>query len=144
MKKLNLLLLTCIVSSTYGSESQSFSAPEGMSQYHAFMLLYNYAQPMGLGFLHAQPNISTAQEAKQIFTEKSWNGHCDYINGRAMHIDLKDMTKIHPRSYDRDYGIGKTKEILTSVSKEAIAAFNAQLMPDKEIQKQKNELSKTN
>ena len=64
--------------------------------------LYNNSRPIGMGHFHADAAIMT-QEVADTHLE---NGKTffDYLNGRPLKIQLKNMADINPHGYDRDNG----------------------------------------
>ena len=123
MKKsiLSFSLLCISIINTSDSSEYTFSAPKGMSKYHAFMILFNDI------FTTYQSKIETPTEAAQIFEAFSFHGNCDYVLSRSMHISLNNMSKIHSCSYDRDHGKGRAEELLSKASPEEIAIFNKEI-----------------
>jgi len=65
--------------------------------------LYNASHPQGLGFLHADSNAMTIEEAQALLD--SGQTYFDYLKGRVMKIDLGGV-ELDPRLYDRDNGQG--------------------------------------
>ena len=65
--------------------------------------LYNASQPLGMGFLKADSNKMTTEEARELLSDGS--GYFDYLNGRVMKIDLSGE-ELDPWLYDRDNGQG--------------------------------------
>lgn len=65
--------------------------------------LYNASRPQGLGFLQADDNDMTTEEARELLD--SGQTYFDYLRGRVMKVNLRG-DKLDPRRYDRDNGQG--------------------------------------
>ena len=74
--------------------------------------LYNASRPLELGILHFDPTPMTTEQAREILAEYT---RFDYLQGRVMKVDLSG-TKLDPRLYDRDNGLGAAAAALASVS----------------------------
>lgn len=74
--------------------------------------LYNASQPLGLGFLHFDPEPMTGEQAQEILD--SSNGYFDYLKGRVMKIDLS-TNQLNPRLYDRDNGEGAAQKVINQL-----------------------------
>ena len=65
--------------------------------------LYNNSRPVGMGLLfHADAAVMT-QEVADAHLENG-KTYFDYLNGRPLKVQLKDMASINPHGYDRDNG----------------------------------------
>jgi hypothetical protein len=65
--------------------------------------LYNASKPLGMGFLQADGNDMTTEEARKLLDDGQT--YFDYLKGRVMKVDLSG-DKLDPRLYDRDNGQG--------------------------------------
>jgi hypothetical protein len=71
--------------------------------------LYNYSQPLGMGFRHYTPGNMTLEEAQVILDDRPDYGYFDYLRGRVMKVDLgKKGSEVYVDFYlyDRDNGEG--------------------------------------
>ena len=74
--------------------------------------LYNRSKPLGLGFLEATRENMTVGQARKIIQQQ---GHrFDYLNGRAMKIDLGGET-LNPWGFDHDNGAGATQSVVGAI-----------------------------
>ncbi len=64
--------------------------------------LYNNSRPLGMGFLQADVNDMTTEQAESILKDQTY---FDYLKGRVMKVDLS-KEEFDPRLYDRDNGNG--------------------------------------
>jgi len=100
--------------------------------------LYNNSQPLGLGFLHADSNDMSTEEAQEILDNDRYQ-YFDYLKGRVMKIDMKGKCyqtfspkskkkrivekckkkyvslKIDTRLYNRDNGAGAAERVIESI-----------------------------
>ena len=74
--------------------------------------LYNASQPLGLGFLQADSNKMTTEEARELLSDGS--GYFDYLKGRVMKVDLSGE-ELDPWLYDRDNGQGAAEAAIKGV-----------------------------
>ena len=74
--------------------------------------LYNSSKPLGLGFLHYEPNPMSVEEAR-FFLSK--NTYFDYLKGRVMKVDLSG-NELNTWGYDRDNGVGAAEKALSEVA----------------------------
>ena len=65
--------------------------------------LYNASRPQGLGFLHAEDNDMTVEQARGLLDKGQV--YFDYLKGRVMKVDLGG-DELDTRLYDRDNGPG--------------------------------------
>lgn len=83
----------------------------GLSKAEVLRVLYDRAQPQGMGMLHHTPGNMSKSEAQDIITNREDKEsvlgsnylYFDYLQGRVMKVDLKGNT-LDPRLYDRDNG----------------------------------------
>ncbi len=73
---------------------------EGIDKAALLAALYNNAAPLGLGWLHYQPEPMTTEQAQKLLEETQ---SFDYLHGRCLKISLSDDT-LYTRLYDRDNG----------------------------------------
>lgn len=73
--------------------------------------LYNASKPQGLGWLQADSNPMTTEEAQEILD--SGQTYFDYLKGRVMKIDISGDS-LDPRLYDRDNEYGAAQAALES------------------------------
>ena len=71
--------------------------------------LYNKAQPQGRGFMRADADQMTREQAQEILTT---NNDFDYLKGRVMKVNLSSDTKLDARLYDRDNGGGTAQSVV--------------------------------
>jgi len=64
-------------------------------------VLYNYARPKGLGFLHHTKEKMTKEQAQEMLD--SGKTYFDYVGGRVMKIDLS-TNELWTGLYNRDNG----------------------------------------
>ncbi len=87
--------------------------------------LYNASKPLGMGFLHFQPEPMTREEAEGFLKE---HRYFDYLKGRVMKVDFFDSKRPESernmpgmlqgeRLYDRDNGDGATQRVIDSLVK---------------------------
>lgn len=74
-------------------------------------VLYDNAQPQGLGFLHYRPGNMSPDEAQQILAQTTY---FDYLAGRVMKVDLSGDT-LRVDLYDRDNGQGAAERALATL-----------------------------
>jgi len=65
--------------------------------------LYNASQPLGMGFLQADGNDMTTEQARELLD--AGQTYFDYLKGRVMKVDLSG-DELDPWLYDRDNGLG--------------------------------------
>lgn len=79
--------------------------------------LYNNSKPQGMGFLHAEANDMTHEEATKILLEKASYGYglyFDYLKGRVLKIDLS-TDELNTSLYNRDLGEGAAERIISEL-----------------------------
>lgn len=64
--------------------------------------LYNAAQPVNLGFLDYDPKRMTVDEARGVLL--ATRNFPDYVKGRPIKVNLRNMANVDLFSYDRDQG----------------------------------------
>ncbi|MCC6598430.1 MAG: hypothetical protein IT559_06540 [Alphaproteobacteria bacterium] len=84
----------------------------GMDKAELLAALYNNSKPLGLGFLQADPNPMTRDEAAEIIREQGL--YFDYLKGRVMKINLEGDV-LNPRGYDRDNGQGSVATVVSNL-----------------------------
>ena len=75
----------------------------------AFQALYDSAQVLGMGILHATPEPLDADEARQALSET--RGYIDYHRGRVHKVNFTKWP-LDFRLYDRDNGAGAGADAL--------------------------------
>lgn len=88
---------------------------KGYDKNELFRLLYNHAQPFGLGFLHYDPTNMTIKEAKEIIKEAGNNLYFDYFKGRSMKVNLSG-DDVDTFCYNRDSHV-TAEELLSRMIK---------------------------
>ncbi len=74
--------------------------------------LYNASRPLGMGFLHYDPQPMTRAEAEALLaTDK----YFDYLKGRVMKLDLASDADLNARLYDRDNGAGAAQTAIDAL-----------------------------
>lgn len=73
--------------------------------------LYNNSKPLGMGFLHYDPNNMTTEQAKELLKNQT---NFDYLKGRVMKVNLSGES-FNPWLYDRDNGKGAAARALASL-----------------------------
>lgn len=73
--------------------------------------LYNASKPLGMGFLQADSNDMTTEQARELLD--SGQTYFDYLKGRVMKIELSG-DELDPRLYDRDHGKGSAEAAIKS------------------------------
>ncbi|MGC8662487.1 MAG: hypothetical protein ACP5RT_01735 [Candidatus Micrarchaeia archaeon] len=86
---------------------------ENLDKAEVLAALYNAAIPVGLGIFHYDPKPMTQESAKEFLKAQIY---FDYINGRAMKIDLSG-NDFDPTSYDENNGEG-TAAFVVSILRE--------------------------
>lgn len=87
----------------------------GLDKAAVFAALYNGARAQGLGFLHYNPEVMTAEAARQRFGKAfGYFGYFDYVDGRVMKVDLSG-DELDPWGYDRDNGHGAAEQIINAL-----------------------------
>ena len=86
-------------------------------------VLYNNAQPLGMGFLRYEQGDMSYKEASEYLSGKRAvpdyamlgpDKYFDYLKGRVLKVDLSG-NKINPELYDRDYGEGAAQRAIDSL-----------------------------
>lgn len=76
--------------------------------------LYNNSRPLGLGFLHFDPEPMTIEEAAEILkTQQSF----DYYKGRVRKVNLSG-DELYTSLYNRDNGDGSAERALAGLLSE--------------------------
>lgn len=70
--------------------------------------LYNNSRPLGMGFLHFDPQPMTSAEAAELLKTKTY---FDYLKGRVMKVDLSG-DELRTALYNRDNGDGAAERAL--------------------------------
>lgn len=73
-----------------------------LSRAEVFMVLYNRAQPQGLGFMHYIAKQMTLEDAKGYLSVNP-GPYFDYVKGRVMKIDISKES-LDTMLYNRDNG----------------------------------------
>lgn len=90
---------------------------KGLDKGAVLAALYNASQPLGMGFLHYDPAVMTAEEGNQELSKQvtgPFSGgrlYVDYLNGRVMKVDLTTDILL-TGGYDRDNGEGAARRAL--------------------------------
>lgn len=82
----------------------------GLNPAKVLAALYNNAKVQGLGFLQADRNVMTTEEA-QKYLDESEDKYFDYLKGRVMKIAIKG-DELNTRLYNRDNGEGSAERII--------------------------------
>jgi len=85
----------------------------GLDKAAVLAALYNASHPLGMGFLHYDPEPMTTEEAKELLEE---HPHFDYLKGRVMKLDFSDG-EFDSWLYDRDVGPGAASMVITALRK---------------------------
>lgn len=100
----------------------------GLSKAAVLAALYNRATPLGLGWLHYDPQPMTEQEASELLgsTENDMGfpkraAYFDYLKGRVMKVDLSGES-FSPALYDRDNGSGAAAAVIAELRAEVALA----------------------
>jgi len=80
----------------------------GIDKGELLAALYNAASPVGLGFLHADNKVMTAEEARKLLKSHTY---FDYLKGRPLKVDL-GFDELCPWMYDRNWGCGAAAHIV--------------------------------
>lgn len=81
----------------------------GLKPEEVLCALYSQAQSPGFGALNRRPGGLTLEEAQSILARGKY---IDYLAGRVMKVDLKDMNALDVGLYDRDNGSGSAQRAL--------------------------------
>jgi len=73
----------------------------GLSKATVLATLYNNAKPLGMGYLHFDPQPMTDAEAQALLDEGQT--YFDYVKGRVMKVDLS-KDELRTGLYNRDNG----------------------------------------
>ncbi len=73
---------------------------EGLDKAAVLAALYNASHPLGMGFLHYDPEPMTIEEAAALLKE---HPYFDYLKGRVMKLDFSG-NELDTRLYDLDVG----------------------------------------
>lgn len=75
-------------------------------------ILYNHSKPQGMGFLQADSNPMTKEEAQDLLAKLPEKyKYFDYLKGRIMKVDLTG-DYLDPSLYDRDNGKGAAERAI--------------------------------
>ena len=96
---------------------------KGLDKAKVLAALYNASRPLGMGYLHFDPNAMTHEEAEKHISEGgTWVGRgdlCfDYLKGRVLKVDLAE-DEFDPWLYDRDNGNGAAEKVIAVLLEEA-------------------------
>lgn len=109
----------------------TINVPTGeLTDAEVLVALYNAAKPLGMGWLHYNPEPMTLEEAERELTtgrtyQQNDDGlgvYFDYLNGRVMKVRIGEG-EFDPRLYDRDNGEGAARAAIEA----AIAAKGTEL-----------------
>lgn len=84
---------------------------KGKDKAEVLAKLYNASKPLGMGFLQADGDDMTTEQARELLD--AGQTYFDYLKGRVMKIDLSG-DELDPRLYDRDNGQGAAASALGS------------------------------
>jgi hypothetical protein len=91
----------------------------GLDKAAVVAALYNRSKPLGMGFMHYDPEPMTAEQASKII--KAGGTHMpnnplyfDYLQGRVMKVDLSGDA-FDAWLYDRDNGQGAAREVIANL-----------------------------
>jgi hypothetical protein len=85
---------------------------EGLDKADVLAELYNYARPLGMGFLQYNPAPMKKEEAEEIIQNMAGKQlYFDYLKGRVMKVDLSG-DEFNGRLYNRDNGENKAEAII--------------------------------
>ena len=82
---------------------------KGLNKADVLAVLYNRAQPQGMGFMHYDPTPMTREIAEAILKNTT---DFDYLKGRVMKVNLSSDVEINVRGYDWDNGEGSAAEAI--------------------------------
>lgn len=82
---------------------------EGLDKGAVVAALYNSARAQGLGWLHYDPALMTAEEGREYA-----GSYIDYLKGRVMKVDVRG-DEMDPWLYDRDNGKGAAAAAIESI-----------------------------
>lgn len=88
---------------------------KGLNKADVLAALYNNAKPLGLGFLHFNPQDMTREQAQEILA--TGQTYFDYLSGRVMKVDLKSDDGFEEWLYDRDNGKGAAQRAIEGLRK---------------------------
>jgi len=95
---------------------------KGIDKAELLAALHNGTRPLGLGFLHARPDM-TAEDARPYLAAgddttrmfgKVPRLYFDYLCGRPLKVDIGG-DELDPRLYDRDAGQGRAAEVVAKL-----------------------------
>lgn len=84
---------------------------KGLDKAEVLAALYNASRPQGLGFIQYNPELMTADEARELLSQRTY---FDYLKGRVMKVDLSG-DELDPWGYDRDNGRGAAQEAISAI-----------------------------
>ena len=98
---------------------------KGLQKYEVLKALYDNAIPIlsgGFGYLGTLgvqlfQNMKLTKEQAKEEIEQSNDLYFDYVQGKSLKIDLS-TDEFDSHNYDRDYGEGKAKEIISNLYEE--------------------------
>jgi len=98
----------------------------GLDKAAVLAALYNASHPQGMGFLHADPNPMTVEEAQKLLKAGDDTAqmfgirlhgddfYFDYVKGRVLKVDLS-ADEFNPWGYDRDNGEGAAEAAISTL-----------------------------
>ena len=96
---------------------------KGLDKAAVLAALYNHAQVLGMGVLHARKGDMTLEEARKILAggdstdyPHKQTTYFDYLHGRVMKVDLSG-DKLRTELYNRDNGPGAAERALSDLLK---------------------------
>lgn len=92
---------------------------KGLDKGAVLAALYNASQPLGMGFLHYDPALMTADEGRALVDDQMKRtsefgqprAYFDYLKGRVMKVEVS-LDTLSPGGYDRDNGQGAARRAL--------------------------------
>lgn len=99
----------------------------GYSKAAVLAALYNASHPLGMGFMHFDPEPMTEADAEAVIADGDDHAaalaaigahrpslYFDYVKGRVMKVDIAGDT-LDPRLYDRDNGDGAAARAIAAI-----------------------------
>lgn len=92
---------------------------KGLDPAMVLIVLYRYAKPFGLGFLHyRQDHELSLEEAREVLSQarksSDENPYIDYLHGRLLKVEIGGET-LNATCYDRDNGYGMAEAALATL-----------------------------
>lgn len=84
----------------------------GLEKAAVLRALYNASRPLGMGFMHYEPENMGIEEARALVAEHTY---FDYLKGRVMKISLESDEEFNPLGYDRDNGQGAAQRVIDAL-----------------------------